>query len=206
MNIALQTQPPALSEYYSETKCIWCDGCGNYGICTAVKYALVELNLHRWQVCLSYNVGCHGNGSDKIEGYRFHGLHGRVIPFAAGAKLAKMKVPVIAFGGDGATFSEGIGHLIHGVRSNYPITFVLHKNTNYGLTTGQASSTREQGRAIRISIWSVRVAWRFQLDNSGARVPPRTRHGARQLDVRTHFCISQVYPYCHRPTSAHRTR
>jgi hypothetical protein len=39
MNIALQTRLPALSEYYSETKCIWCDGCGNYGIWTAVKYA-----------------------------------------------------------------------------------------------------------------------------------------------------------------------
>jgi Pyruvate:ferredoxin oxidoreductase and related 2-oxoacid:ferredoxin oxidoreductases, beta subunit len=99
MNVALQTRPPALSNYYSETKCIWCDGCGNYGIWTAVKYALVELNLHPWQVCLCYDVGCHGNGSDKIEGYRFHGLHGRVIPFAAGAKLANMKVPVIAFGG-----------------------------------------------------------------------------------------------------------
>jgi 2-oxoglutarate/2-oxoacid ferredoxin oxidoreductase subunit beta len=68
MNIALQTRPPALSEYHSETKCIWCDGCGNYGIWTAVKYALVELNLHPWQVCLCYDVGCHGNGSDKIEG------------------------------------------------------------------------------------------------------------------------------------------
>jgi pyruvate/2-oxoacid:ferredoxin oxidoreductase beta subunit len=45
MNVAMQTRPPALSEYYSETKCIWCDGCGNYGIWTAVKYALVELNL-----------------------------------------------------------------------------------------------------------------------------------------------------------------
>jgi 2-oxoglutarate/2-oxoacid ferredoxin oxidoreductase subunit beta len=75
----------------------------------AVKYALVELNLHPWQVCLCYDVGCHGNGSDKIEGYRFHGLHGRVISFAAGAKLANMKVPVIAFGGDGATFSEESG-------------------------------------------------------------------------------------------------
>lgn len=49
MNIALQTQPPALSEYYSETKCIWCDGCGNYGICTAVKYALVELKPSIWR-------------------------------------------------------------------------------------------------------------------------------------------------------------
>jgi 2-oxoglutarate ferredoxin oxidoreductase subunit beta len=52
MNVALQTRPPVLSDYYSETKCIWCDGCGNYGIWTAVKYALVELNLHPWQVCL----------------------------------------------------------------------------------------------------------------------------------------------------------
>jgi 2-oxoglutarate/2-oxoacid ferredoxin oxidoreductase subunit beta len=151
MNIALQTRPPALSDYYSETKCIWCDGCGNYGIWTAVKYALVELKLHPWQVCLCYDVGCNGNGSDKIEGYRFHGLHGRVIPFAAGAKLANMKVPVIAFAGDGATFSEGIGHLVHGVRSNYPITFVLHNNTNYGLTTGQASSLTPQGQPMNTS-------------------------------------------------------
>jgi 2-oxoglutarate ferredoxin oxidoreductase subunit beta len=86
----------------------------------------------------------HGNGSDKIGGYRFHGIHGRVIPFAAGVKLANMKLPVIAFGGDGATFSEGIGHLVHGLRSNYPITFVLHNNANYGLTTGQASALTGQ--------------------------------------------------------------
>src|SRR5216683_1901843 len=135
MNIAPQTHPPALSAYYSETKCIWCDGCGNYGIWTAVKYALVELNLHPWQVCLCYDVGCHGNGSDKIEGYRFHGLHGRVI----------------RFGGDGAAFSEGIGPFVHGVRSNFPITFVLHNNTNYGLTTGQASSLTPQGQPMYTS-------------------------------------------------------
>src|SRR6267143_275697 len=71
--------------------------------------------------------------------------------FAAGAKLANIQVPVIAFGGDGATFSEGIGHLVHGVRSNYPITFVLHNNTNYGLTTGQASSLTRQGQPMNTS-------------------------------------------------------
>src|ERR1700747_1774611 len=73
------------------------------------------------------------------------------IPFAAGAKLANMKVPVIAFGGDGATFSEGIGHLIHGLRSNYPIPFVLHKNANFGLTPGQASSLTPQGQPMNTS-------------------------------------------------------
>jgi 2-oxoglutarate/2-oxoacid ferredoxin oxidoreductase subunit beta len=145
-----RTQPASLSphEYYSETLCTWCDGCGNYGIWTALKYALVELGLHPWQVCLCYDVGCHGNGSDKIQGYRFHGLHGRVIPFAAGAKLANMRVPVIAFGGDGATFSEGMGHFVHAVRSNYPITFVLHDNENYALTTGQASSLSPQSQPM----------------------------------------------------------
>jgi 2-oxoglutarate ferredoxin oxidoreductase subunit beta len=53
MNVTLQTRPPVLSDYYSETKCIWCDGCGNYGIWTAVKYALVEVNLHPWTYPIS---------------------------------------------------------------------------------------------------------------------------------------------------------
>lgn len=137
-----------MSDYHCATQCTWCDGCGDYGIWTATKRALVELGIAPHQVLLCYDVGCHGNGSDKVQGYRFHGLHGRVIPFAAGAKLANMHVPVIAYGGDGASFSEGIGHLVHGIRSNYPVTFVLHNNANYGLTTGQASSLTWQNQPM----------------------------------------------------------
>ena len=76
---------------------------------------------------------------------------GRVIPFVAGAKLANTRMPIIAFGGDGATFSEGIGHLVHAVRSNYPITFVLHNNENFALTTAQASALTSQGHAMNSS-------------------------------------------------------
>jgi 2-oxoglutarate/2-oxoacid ferredoxin oxidoreductase subunit beta len=151
MKTAVRAGTVAVPEYYSETRCTWCDGCGNYGIWTAVKYALAGLGLHPWQVCLCYDVGCHGNGSDKIQGYRFHGLHGRVIPFAAGAKLANMKIPVIAFAGDGAAFSEGVGHLVHALRSNYPITFVLHNNANYALTTGQATPLTWQDQPMNTS-------------------------------------------------------
>lgn len=140
-----------MHDYHCGTKCTWCEGCGDYGIWAATKRALVELCLAPWQVCLCYDVGCHGNGSDKLTGYRFHGLHGRVIPFAAGAKLSNMKLPVIAFGGDGASFSEGIGHFVHGIRSNYPITFILHNNANYGLTLGQASSLTWQNRPMNSS-------------------------------------------------------
>jgi 2-oxoglutarate ferredoxin oxidoreductase subunit beta len=89
--------------------------------------------------------------SDKILGYRFHGLHGRVIPLAAGAKIANPKLTVIALGGDGASFSEGIGHLVHGIRSNYDITFILHNNANYGLTTGQASALTPRGQRMNSS-------------------------------------------------------
>lgn len=137
--------------YHNDNKCTWCDGCGDYGIWTAVKRALAASNIAPHEVLLCYDVGCHGNGSDKIGGYRFHGLHGRVLPFAAGAKIANMNMPVMAFGGDGASFSEGVGHLVHSIRSNYPIVFVLHNNANYGLTTGQASSLTWQGQKMNTS-------------------------------------------------------
>jgi 2-oxoglutarate/2-oxoacid ferredoxin oxidoreductase subunit beta len=151
MRIHLHPGGPQMKDYLSENKCTWCDGCGDYGIWTATKRALVELGMHPWQVLLCYDVGCNGNGSDKIKGYRFHGLHGRVLPFAAGAKLGNPKLPVIASGGDGASFSEGIGHFVHAIRSHYPIVFILHNNANYGLTTGQASSLTWQDQKMNAS-------------------------------------------------------
>ncbi len=149
MSIPLSpTNPEIFKQYGCATKCTWCDGCGNYGVWTALKRALTSLGLEPWQVMLCYDVGCNGNGSDKIRGYRFHGLHGRVLPFAAGAKLANHKLPLIAFGGDGASFSEGVGHMVHTVRSHYPFVFCLHNNGNYGLTTGQASALTPQGQPM----------------------------------------------------------
>ncbi len=140
-----------MHDYGCANQCTWCDGCGDYGVWTATKRALVELKIAPHAVLLCYDVGCHGNASDKIGGYRFHGLHGRVIPFAAGAKLANPRLPVLAFGGDGASFSEGVGHLVHGIRSNYPVTFILHNNGNYGLTTGQASALTWQDQPMTAS-------------------------------------------------------
>jgi 2-oxoglutarate ferredoxin oxidoreductase subunit beta len=140
-----------MSDYSSCNSCTWCDGCGDYGIWTATKRALVELKIHPWQTLLCFDVGCHGNASDKLGGYRFHGLHGRVIPLASGAAIANPDLPVIAFGGDGACFSEGTGHLVHAIRSNYDLTFVLHNNANYGLTTGQASSLTWQEQPMNTS-------------------------------------------------------
>ncbi len=89
MPISLDTtgpgSQPTMKDYHCANMCTWCDGCGDYGIWTAAKRALVELGIPPHGVLLCYDVGCHGNMSDKLLGYRFHGLHGRVIPVAAGA-------------------------------------------------------------------------------------------------------------------------
>lgn len=123
----------------------WCGGCGNYAIQNALKRALALENLSHRDVMFCFDVGCSGNGSDKIEGYTIHGLHGRVLPLAAGHKIANHKMKVIAEAGDGATFSEGIAHLAHAIRNDYPVLFLHHDNQNYALTTGQASSLTPTG-------------------------------------------------------------
>lgn len=128
-----------------ECKTTWCGNCGNYGIQNALKRALVLENLGKKDVLLCFDVGCSGNGSDKIDLFTIHGLHGRVLPLAAGCKLGNPSLEVIASAGDGATFSEGVGHLVHAVRNDYNITFIFHNNENYGLTTGQPSSMTRVG-------------------------------------------------------------
>lgn len=138
-------------DYFSQNLYTWCTNCGNYGIFAALRRALVEEKIAPCQTLLCFDIGCHGNGADKIDGFRFHGLHGRVIPFAAGAAITNRKIKVIAFGGDGGTLGEGINHLVSAIRSNYEFVFVLHNNLNYGLTVGQASATTKVGVKMNAS-------------------------------------------------------
>jgi len=143
--------PLTVADYYSQNIYTWCTNCGNYGIHAAVKRALVEEGVKPCESVLCFDIGCNGNGSDKIGGYRFHGLHGRIISFAAGAAIANRRLKVLAFGGDGATFGEGIGHFVHAIRANFNMTFVFHNNLNYGLTKGQASPTTKPGMKMNSS-------------------------------------------------------
>ncbi len=140
-----------ISKYDTEVLYNWCTNCGNYGIFTAVKRALVDSDIAPHEAILTFDIGCGGNGADKIGGYRIHGLHGRSIPLGAGISIANSDATVISFGGDGGTLNEGLNHLIHAIRSNYNMVFILHNNANYGLTTGQASPTTKQGVSMNSS-------------------------------------------------------
>jgi 2-oxoglutarate/2-oxoacid ferredoxin oxidoreductase subunit beta len=140
-----------ITEWDSDNTYNWCTGCGNYGIAAALKRALNAEHLTPQNTLLCFDIGCHGNGADKISGYVFHGLHGRVIPFASGAALANSRMKVIAESGDGGALSEGINHLVHAVRNDYNMVFILHNNANYALTTGQASATTPIGTPMNAS-------------------------------------------------------
>lgn len=134
-----------LLTYETAKKITWCGNCGNYGIQNALMRALVLEEKGRKDFALAFDIGCSGNGSDKFEANTVHGLHGRVLSLAAGAAVANRRMKIIAHAGDGATFSEGVNHLVHSVRNNFPVMFIHHDNENYGLTIGQASALTRKG-------------------------------------------------------------
>jgi 2-oxoglutarate ferredoxin oxidoreductase subunit beta len=144
-----------LQDYNSPVMPTWCPGCGNFTIWTALKQALVDLGIGPKEVNLCFDIGCNGNGADKFNAYAIKGLHGRTIPTAAGVHLANHKLPIVGMAGDGATFDEGINHLIHAIRSNYDFTFILHNNCDFGLTTGQATPTTPIGQKMNSSPYGV---------------------------------------------------
>ncbi len=123
----------------------WCPGCGNFGIWTAIKNALVEQKLQPHEVVIVFGIGCSGNDASFLNVNGFHGLHGRTIPAATGIKLANHKLKVLALGGDGDGYGIGLGHFIHAMRRNLDITYIVHNNQIYSLTKGQASPTSERG-------------------------------------------------------------
>jgi 2-oxoglutarate ferredoxin oxidoreductase subunit beta len=133
------------ARFNTEAKPTWCPGCGNFGIQSAVKKALRSLDLQPHEVVISSGIGCSGKIPHWINVYGFHGLHGRTLPVAAGLKLANHKLVTIAEGGDGDGYSEGMGHFIHACRRNVDMTYIVHDNGVYGLTTGQVSPTGDRG-------------------------------------------------------------
>jgi 2-oxoglutarate ferredoxin oxidoreductase subunit beta len=119
----------------------WCPGCGNFGILTAFKNAVVELGVERERFMMVSGIGCHGKTPNWINLNGFHGIHGRVIPLATGMKLTNPNLIVVGFAGDSDQYDEGWEHFAHAMRRNIDITLIVHNNQILGLTTGQATST-----------------------------------------------------------------
>jgi 2-oxoglutarate ferredoxin oxidoreductase subunit beta len=130
---------------YAGLKPTWCPGCGNFGILTALKQALVALAIEPHRVLMVSGIGQAGKLPHYTKGNVFNSLHGRTLPLAAGAKMANPELVVIAVGGDGDGYGEGGNHFINAMRRNHDITYIVHNNQVYGLTKGQASPTSDVG-------------------------------------------------------------
>lgn len=123
----------------------WCPGCGNFNIISAVKAALAKVGAETHNTVVVSGIGCSGKSPHYLRTYGFEALHGRVLPVATGIKLANRKLTVIGMGGDGDGYGIGLNHLIHTCRRNINMTYIVHDNGIYGLTTGQASPTTIKG-------------------------------------------------------------
>ena len=126
----------------------WCPGCGNFGILTSMKKVLTDLKdegLDLNKVVQSSGIGCHAKIVDYVKVNSFYSLHGRVPPPITGIKLANPELVVIGHAGDGDAYGEGIEHLIFIAKRNINVTFIVHNNRVYGLTTGQFTPTSPAG-------------------------------------------------------------
>jgi len=139
------TEPLKAKDYKSDTRVVWCPGCGDYGVLSAVQKAYAALQLSLETTVAVSGIGCSSRLPYFLKTFGFHSLHGRVLPVATGIKVANPELEVIAFGGDGDGFSIGGGHVPHVVRKNTDITYILMDNHIYGLTKGQVSPTSNSG-------------------------------------------------------------
>ncbi len=135
----------SVQQYLADVELAWCPGCGNHGIRRALANGLALLGLPSHRVVLVTGIGQAAKMAHYVAVNGFNGLHGRTVASAAGVKMARHELTVIAESGDGDLYGEGGNHLLHNIRRNLDLTVIAHDNRVYGLTKGQASPTAGQG-------------------------------------------------------------
>jgi 2-oxoglutarate/2-oxoacid ferredoxin oxidoreductase subunit beta len=123
----------------------WCPGCGDFGITSALQMAFAELGLEPHNIVVVSGVGNAAKTPHFIKVNGVHTLHGRLLPFAMGIKVANPGLEVVGVGGDGDGLGIGAGHFVNAGRRNIDMTYLLYNNGVYGLTKGQASPTLPLG-------------------------------------------------------------
>jgi 2-oxoglutarate/2-oxoacid ferredoxin oxidoreductase subunit beta len=105
----------------------------------------MDMQIPRHKAAIFSGIGCSGKAAHFIHTYGIHTLHGRVLPFAQGAKLCNPDLEVLAVGGDGDGLGIGAGHFVSAGRRNVDMVYIIFNNGVYGLTKGQAAPTLKLG-------------------------------------------------------------
>lgn len=152
---AVLEPPPASKlqpgDFKSDLKPIWCPGCGDFGVVTAITRALAAIGRPPHEIAFVSGIGCSSRIPGYTTAYGFNTVHGRSLPIAQGIKLANPELLVLVASGDGDGFSIGGGHVAHVIRRNIDLTYIVMDNQIYGLTKGQLSPTSQRGRKTATS-------------------------------------------------------
>ncbi len=145
----------SIKDYESSYANQWCPGCGNFGILSAMKDALVNLGIPPEQLLIISGIGQAAKTPHFLKCNMFHALHGRALPLATGAKIANHDLKILVNSGDGDCYGEGGNHFIHAIRRNMDLSLLVHNNKIYGLTKGQASPTSDFGMVTPLQPYGV---------------------------------------------------
>ncbi|HUM02358.1 MAG TPA: 2-oxoacid:ferredoxin oxidoreductase subunit beta [Thermoanaerobaculia bacterium] len=137
--------PFTAGDYRTDLKPVWCAGCGDFGVLTALYRAMAEQQWKPWETVVISGIGCSSRLPGYVSTYGFNTVHGRALPLATGVKVARPDLHVVAVGGDGDGFAIGGNHFLHSCRRNLDVTYILMDNEIYGLTKGQSAPTTPSG-------------------------------------------------------------
>ena len=141
MNLSGPPEKLTAKDFATDQEIRWCPGCGDYAILKAVLKTLSDSEAKPEQTVFVSGIGCAARFPYYVETYGFHTIHGRAPAVATGIKLANPELDVWIVSGDGDALSIGGNHLMHLLRRNVDVQFLLFNNEIYGLTKGQYSPT-----------------------------------------------------------------
>ena len=124
-----------------------CPGCGHDQISNVIITAAWENGLEPHRIAKMSGIGC----SSKTPAYYlgqshgFNTVHGRMPSVTTGAYAINKDLLYLGVSGDGDSASIGIGQLIHAIRRNMDMVYIVENNGVYGLTKWQYSATADVG-------------------------------------------------------------
>jgi 2-oxoglutarate/2-oxoacid ferredoxin oxidoreductase subunit beta len=138
------------TKYDIDNETQWCPGCGDYAIIDAMKQAFTTLKIDPEDLLIVSGIGQAGKTPNYLACNMLHGLHGRTLPLATGAKIANHNLNIVVTTGDGDCYGEGGNHFTAAIRRNIDITLFVYNNQIYGLTKGQPSPTSSFGMKTKM--------------------------------------------------------
>ena len=132
---------------YTGGKSSLCPGCGHDQISSVIVNAAWDNGIEPHRIAKMSGIGC----SSKTPAYYlgqshgFNTVHGRMPSVTTGANVVNTGLTYLGVSGDGDSASIGIGQLIHAIRRNVDMVYIVENNGVYGLTKGQYSATADIG-------------------------------------------------------------